>query len=135
VTDVARTEWVAGFGTELRHVMPLLSIVAAHQKGVAAYERSPEVEPEEAARLCAAEPPLPRVEGTFELRQPPTAAEARWVQRFARHLKKLQRSLRGRNAMVAARNTYPDASDLEPEEAATIYASAPVPRSVGAPGG
>jgi hypothetical protein len=133
VTDLSRTEWVTRFGAELRHVMPLLSLVAAHQKGLAAYERSSEVEPEEAAHLCVAQP-LPQVQGEF-VPEPPTAAEVRWVQRFARHLQQLQGSIRGRNAIVAARNTYPDASDLEPEEAATIYASSPVPKSVGAPGG
>jgi hypothetical protein len=63
-----------------------------------------------------------------------TAAEVRWVQRFARHLQRLQASLRGRNAIVAARNTYPDASGLEPEEAATIHASSSMPKGAGAPG-
>lgn len=56
-----------------------------------------------------------------------------WIPRFADALRKLQPALAGADAMGIAAVQYDEASDLDPAEAAEIYALEEPPGDVGAP--
>lgn len=57
-----------------------------------------------------------------------------WVLRFAAHLHKIEPAVSGTVAAQIANDTFAEASDLSPEEAAEIYALEQPPADVGAPG-
>lgn len=57
-----------------------------------------------------------------------------WLLRFATRLHQLQPDIDGAVATQIATDTYPDARDLTPEEAAEICALEQPPADVGAPG-
>jgi len=63
-----------------------------------------------------------------------TISKTEWTMRFAGRLRRISLNAGGNNAMLAAELTYPDAADLEPEEAAESYASEHVSDDPGAPG-
>lgn len=63
----------------------------------------------------------------------PLLAKPAWHDRFGARLMQLQPRM---NAVTAAQHavaTYPDAADMEPEEAAEIFAAEEPPDEVGAP--
>lgn len=60
--------------------------------------------------------------------------EAQWIDRFMNRLGSLLPSLKADDALDHAKATFPDASDLEPEEAAEIYALELPPADAGTPG-
>lgn len=63
----------------------------------------------------------------------PLLAKPVWHDRFGARLMQLQPRM---NAVTAAQHavaTYPDAADMEPEEAAEIFAAEEPPDEVGAP--
>lgn len=60
--------------------------------------------------------------------------KSEWIRRFAAKLCEIQGPA-CTEAVSIAMTTYPDASDLSPEEAAEIYALEEPPGDVGAPGG
>lgn len=66
----------------------------------------------------------------------PQIPQDEWVPRFAKKLRQLQPGMAGDDAMglALAEATYPEASDLTPEEAAEIYALEEPPADFGAPG-
>jgi hypothetical protein len=57
-----------------------------------------------------------------------------WQLKFAIRLHQLQPGIAGHVTAQIAADTYPDARDLAPEEAAEIYALEQPPGDVGAPG-
>ena len=63
----------------------------------------------------------------------PAVDKPTWLHRFARRLHQIQPSVLSSVAADIAVTTYPDAQDLEPEEAAEIYALEEPPGDVGAP--
>lgn len=57
-----------------------------------------------------------------------------WTARFAARLRRLQMNAGGVSANLVANERYVEASDLDPEEAAEIYAAESMPEDPGAPG-
>jgi len=56
-----------------------------------------------------------------------------WTMRFAARLRRLQLNTAGVSANLAANQRYVEASDLDPEEAAEIYAAESMPEDPGSP--
>lgn len=63
----------------------------------------------------------------------PSIAKPIWLDRFATHLGTLDKSLSPQDAYAFAEETFPDAADLTPEEAAEIFALEKPPNEEGAP--
>ena len=63
-----------------------------------------------------------------------TLKKAEWLDRFASKIGKLLPSMTLDDATMRAEETFPNASDLSPEEAAEIYALELPPADPGAPG-
>lgn len=64
---------------------------------------------------------------------PHNLTEPQWVDRFLNKLGQLVHNFSIKDAMQAALATYPDASDMEPEEAAEVFALECPPGECGAP--
>ena len=60
--------------------------------------------------------------------------ESLWIDAFANELGRLLPSMTAEEATQRARETWADASDLSPQEAAEIYAEELPPGAPGAPG-
>lgn len=63
----------------------------------------------------------------------PSMSESAWLDAFSMHLGELLPELRPTDAVAFARQTYEDASDLDPKEAAEIFALEMPPADIGAP--
>lgn len=130
--------WTGRFSARLATLKPLLSMLARHQKALAAFEVARDLEPEAAARICAQAPPpaLRFLAGRWPAgtRKPAAIDAGIWLLRFVVKLRQLAPQTSLDEAERAALETLDMAGAvIDADEAAAIYSADVPPTHAGAP--
>ena len=130
--------WTGRFSARLQTLNPLLAMLPRHQKALTAFEVAHDMEPEAAARIWAdAPPPDVRSIAVHPHKGPrgPAATDPGiWLLHFVVKLRQLKPELSVDEAERAGIETLEFAGLVDPEEAVSVYSTAPPPQDVGAPG-
>ena len=124
--DVVRDEWITHFSAGLDRLMPLLSLIARHQKGAVAYECAWQLQPEEAATIWANAPAPIAGRTAHKLvpyrRSPRPEDTGVLMLRFVKRLRELEPMIGLTAACQAALDTVDFTGRSNPAKAAELYA-------------